>query len=147
MKTVIRVIVLLLSLGSAAVVRVPSQQPNIQAGLDAALTGDTVLVAGGTYIELLAWPGRAGDYARGESGPDSAVIDGLHKLLVVRMDAMDYTNATVLCRFTISRGEQAVPGSRGAGSRSFLVLQAGLIPWSTIQASDSQHRDARGFSM
>jgi hypothetical protein len=117
MKNVVPVFVLLLSLGLAAVIRVPSQQPTIQAGLNAALSGDTVLVAADTFIEFLAWPARDGITLLSESGPDSTVIDGLHKLLVVRMDAMEYTNATVLCGFTIARGEQAVPGSRGAGIR------------------------------
>jgi hypothetical protein len=117
MKTVIPVLVFLSSLGSAAVIRVPSQQPTIQAGLDAALSGDTVLVAPDSFVEFLTWPARDGITLLSESGPDSTVIDGLHKLLVVRMDAIEYTNATVLCGFTITRGEQAVPGSRGAGIR------------------------------
>lgn len=108
---------LLLSLCPAAVIRVPSEQPNIQAGLNAVLSGDTVLVAPGTYVEFLTWPARDGITLLSEFGPDSTVIDGLHKLLVVRMDAMQYTNATVLRGFTISRGEQAVPGSLGAGIR------------------------------
>jgi hypothetical protein len=117
MKTLVPALTLLLSLGSAAVIRVPSQQPNIQAGLNAAVSGDTVLVAPDTYIEWPQWPARDGITLLSESGPDSTVIDGLHKLLVVTMDAMEYTNATVLSGFTISRGEQAVPGSRGAGIR------------------------------
>ena len=111
------VLVFLSGLGLAAVIRVPSQQPTIQAGLNAALSGDTVLVAAGTYIEWPEWPARDGITLLSESGPDSTVMDGLHKLLVVTMDAMEYTNATVLCGFTISRGEQAAPGSRGAGIR------------------------------
>ncbi|MCX6844521.1 MAG: T9SS type A sorting domain-containing protein [candidate division WOR-3 bacterium] len=117
MKTVISGLALLLNLCPAAVVRVPSEQPNIQAGLSAALSGDTVLVAAGTYVEFLTWPARDGITLLSEFGPDSTVIDGLHKVLVVRMDAIEYTSATVLRGFTIARGEQAVPGSLGAGIR------------------------------
>ncbi len=49
--------VLLLALqGMAAVIHVPEDQPTVQLGLDATAPGDTVLVARGTYQELLTSP-------------------------------------------------------------------------------------------
>ena len=40
----------------AGTIHVPADQPTIQAGLDAASSGDTVLVASGTYTENITWP-------------------------------------------------------------------------------------------
>ncbi len=73
------IIALILSVpASADVIHVPSEQPTIQAGINAAVSGDTVLVADGTYtgdgnrdIDFL---GKA-ITVKSENGPEHCVID------------------------------------------------------------------------
>lgn len=62
----------------AATIRVPSEQPTIQAGIDAAVAGDTVLVADGTYTgsgnKNLDIKGKA-ITVQSENGPNSCIIE------------------------------------------------------------------------
>jgi parallel beta-helix repeat protein len=62
-----------------AIIRVPGDQPTIQAGIDAASTGDTVLVADGTYTgegNMNLYFGGKAITVQSESGPDNCIIDG-----------------------------------------------------------------------
>lgn len=50
---------LCLSISQAATINVPADQPTIQAGIDAAVDGDTALVASGTYVENIDFIGNS----------------------------------------------------------------------------------------
>jgi len=58
----------------AGTILVPVDQPTIQAGINAALNGDQVLVAPGTYTERINFLGKA-ITVQGENGPEETTID------------------------------------------------------------------------
>lgn len=66
------------TLAPAAVIHVPGNQPTIQAGIDAAVSGDIVLVADGTYTGVgntNLTIDKEGITLRSESGPLACIID------------------------------------------------------------------------
>jgi hypothetical protein len=68
------IIVFVTGIGHSAVIHVPGDQPNIQAGIDAAMDGDTVLVAdplGNYYLSQIA-AGQAVDSPCFDMGSDLA---------------------------------------------------------------------------
>lgn len=72
---VVLALFLLLPLADASTIRVPQDQPTIQAGINAANTGDTVLVAPGTYVENINFVGKA-ITVKSTNGPRFTIIDG-----------------------------------------------------------------------
>ncbi len=104
---------------AASVIHVPAAQPTIQAGIDAAVNGDTVLVADG----LFTGPGnRDVDFlgkaitVRSEYGPDNCIVDcggsqtKQHRGFVFQSgEGRD----SVLQGFTIRNGDMGVYGYGG----------------------------------
>lgn len=75
---VVSTLILLAGIASAATIRVPSQYPTIMAGVNAAVSGDTVLLADGLYTGA---GNRGIDFGgrdivlMSENGPHTCIID------------------------------------------------------------------------
>ena len=113
-------LILFCSMASAAIIRVPSEQPTIQAGIDASVDGDTVLVADGTYTghgnKNLDYKGKAISVIS-ENGATLTVIDcefsgrGFYFI-------NNETNYSILEGFSILHGsEGGYPENCGGGIR------------------------------
>ena len=86
----------------AAVIQVPAEQATIQAGIDAATNGDTVIVAPGTYFENLSFDGKALTVTS-EIGPEATIIDGKQTGAVVNFRNGEGAGS-VIRGFTIQNG-------------------------------------------
>ena len=75
----------------------------IQAGLDSASAGDTVLVATGTYKETIVWPSTPGIDLISEFGPEVTVINANGAGRVITM-VQYLTPETLINGFTIMNG-------------------------------------------
>ena len=94
----------LLSTGAWAqsTIHVPADKTTIQAAIDAAVNGDTVLVAAGTYKERIDFKGK-NITVTSESGAAQTIIDGKNSGNVVTFNTSE-TSAAVLSGFTIQHG-------------------------------------------
>jgi hypothetical protein len=97
----------------ASTIRVPQDQPTIQAGINAASNGDTVLVAPGTYFENIDFVGKAITVIS-SGGPSLTVIDGGNVESVVTFDSYETPNS-VLAGFTLQNGNASIYHSLTGG--------------------------------
>ena len=85
-----------------ATIVVPTQQPTIQAAINAASNGDTITVAPGTYKENLDFNGKAITLVS-TNGAASTTIDGGSTNYVIYFHTSE-TPATVVSGFTLING-------------------------------------------
>ena len=101
--------VLLASAAYASTLYVPADHASIQAAINAATHGDTIIVAAGTYFEHIDFGGKAIEVL-GESGPDQTIVDGSGSGTVVRF-ASGETPSSRLSGFTIRNGRGVQEGA------------------------------------
>jgi hypothetical protein len=101
------------SFALASIIHIPQDQPTIQAGINVANNGDTVLVAPGTYIENIDFKGK-GITVVSASGAKVTIIDGAQKGPVVTFSTNE-SPASVLRGFTIRNGNATTNIGEGGG--------------------------------
>jgi hypothetical protein len=104
----------LISFPMAGIIHVPADQPSIQAGINAAANGDTVLVADSTYYENIHFMGKAitvASYFLLDSDSvhiDSTIINGSQPSNPDKGSVVSFVSGedttSVLCGFTITGG-------------------------------------------
>jgi hypothetical protein len=97
----------------AKTIHVPADQPTIQAGINAAVNGDTVSVSAGTYYENINFNGKEITLTSA-SGPALTIIDGQQLGSVVTFSTNE-TTSSVISGFTIRNGNSYVSGYGGGG--------------------------------
>ena len=104
-----------IAVGAQTTINVPADQPTIQAAINAANPGDTVLVASGTYYENINFLGKAITVAS-SGGAQSTIIDGSMNGPVVQFVTGE-PQAAVLDGFTLTHASNpffGVPNASGA---------------------------------
>lgn len=86
----------------ATMIHVPTDSTTVQAGINGAVDGDTVMVHPGTYVENIDFLGKA-IVVMSELGPDFTVIDGNQEGSVVIFKSGESTDS-ILEGFTITNG-------------------------------------------
>ncbi|MGA2003372.1 MAG: choice-of-anchor D domain-containing protein [Terriglobales bacterium] len=125
--SLLSVLLLIAAPAMGNIIHVPQDQPTIQAGINAASNGDTVLVSAGTYYENINFNGKA-ITVTSVSGPGATAINGQQLGPVVTFSTNE-SLSSVLSGFTITNGY----GTFAAGYEGGGVLINGASP--TIQGN------------
>ena len=123
-----------LGIAVADIIQVPLNHATIQEAIDAAVDGDTVLVAPGTYVENIDFLGKAITVAS-EAGPEETIIDGNQSGSAVTF-VLGEGLTSVLSGFTVQNGNATF----GAG-----VTLLGSSPTIIGNIFDSNNQGGGGF--
>lgn len=108
------------------IIHVPGDSATIQLGLNGASTGDTVLVAPGTYPENIFWPLVNGIKLFSELGRDTTVIDGGSASSVIYFSGMGTIDTSTHIRgFAIEDGGSVCSLWWGHISEEFFAQNGG----------------------
>ena len=132
------VISCIIGFASAQIIHVPGDQSNIQAGINAASDGDTVLVAEGTYYENINFWGKAITVASnfildGDTNYiNNTIIDGSQPNNPDYASVVSFTTGedttSIICGFTITGGtgllDTSIPLRIGGG---IVCINAGAL--------------------
>ena len=148
----------------AVTIRVPQDQPTIQAGIDAGVDDDTVLVAPGTYNENLSFLGKriklksvygansatisAQDFAEAtvsfvSAEPKGAEIVGF-KIIGGGKGGIRCIGSSPTIRDNIIEGNQSIGNNEGAGIMMYDTFSSNVCQ-NTIRANDAGGPDLSGF--
>jgi parallel beta-helix repeat protein len=109
----------------AATIHVPADQPTIQQAINAAVSGDTVLVAPGTYLEMIDFVGKI-ITVTSELGPATTIIDAGRAGSVVTFRSGE-TRHAILSGFTIRGGQNIYSGAGISVSFSSPTIRGNII--------------------
>jgi hypothetical protein len=115
---------------AATTIHVPADQPTIQSAINAASSGDTVLVAPGTYKENINFSGKA-ITLKSSGGARVTIIDGGGVAPVLTFSSNE-TSSSVLSGFTLQNGTSTF-NSQYSGGGIFISFASPTIKNNIIQ--------------